>query len=102
MYTTQVGDYLVVMITGMLDPYIAEITESEPLRLKVMEEGPFARLQQGDFIVLETHTARLQEDRRNGTDSFLREEHLAGRKVVSGLKSLGVEDGNLREILPKA
>ena len=51
-YTTNIGDYLVIWITGMVGIcYIAEITESNPLKMKVEESGPFAHLKHGDFII---------------------------------------------------
>lgn len=101
-FTTNVGDFLVVMLTGCLGSYIAEVAESEPLMLKVEEDGPYARLKNGDFVIIETDSATLQADRRNGTDRFLESEHRAGRKVVSGLKELGVTDGKLHEMLATA
>ena len=95
-YSTKPGCYLVIMITGMVGSYIAEVTRSNPLRLKVQGGGPLANLKEGDFIIQEGDSARLQKDCREDTNVFLE----SGRRVISGLKSLGVTDGKLHEILP--
>ena len=99
-YTTSVGDFLVIWITGMLGNYIAEVTQSDPLQMKVEEDGPFAHLKHGDFVILEKETEQFQKDCREDTNVFLESEYKAGRKIISGLKSLGVTDGKLHEILP--
>lgn len=99
-YTTNVGDYLVIWITAMTGTYIAEITQSEPLRMKVEETGPFARLRHGDFIIREADTEQFQKDCENNTNIFLQSEQNAGRKVFSGLKSIDVNDDTLHKILP--
>lgn len=103
-YTTNVGDYLIIWITGDSRKYIAEVTRGGPrkwdLRMKVEESGPYAYLKGGDFIIHEDETAQFQKDHREETDVFLKTEKQTGRKVFSGLKSLGVKDGKLREILP--
>ena len=100
MVTTNVGDYLAVWITGYVRTYIAEVIQSEPLVAKVSEVGCFSGLQVGDFILLEQETEQLQEDCRNGTCIFLTQEFRSGRKTVSGLRSLGIKDDRLWEILP--
>ena len=99
-YTTNVGDLLVIWITGMLANYIAEVTQSDPLQMKVVEDGPFARLRHGDFVILERETEQFQKDCREDTNVFLESEYKAGRKVISGLKKLSVTDNRLHEILP--
>ena len=99
-YTTNVGDFLVIMITGEVVPYIAEITQSDPLQMKVMETGPFARLKHGDFVVMKMETEQFQRDCREDTNVFLESEHKAGRKIISGLEKLGITDNQLHEILP--
>jgi hypothetical protein len=99
-YTTNVGDLLVIGITGTIGRYIAEVIQTEPLRLKVEESGQYANLKDGDFIVNESKTLLLQQDAREDTTFFLQQEQKAGRKVVSGLAALGVEDGKLHEIFP--
>jgi hypothetical protein len=99
-YSTNVGDFLIIWITGCLSSYIAKVTSSEPLRMKVTESGPFANLKEGDFIIREEDTAQFQKDCREETCVFLEKELKAGRTVGSGLKDCGVKDGELRKILP--
>jgi len=100
-YTTEVGDYLVIWITGMLSYYIAEVTQKEPLQMKVLETGPFAYLKDGDYIIHPVKTVQLQQDTKDETCTFLQEQKEAGNKVVSGLKSLGMpQDNKLYEVLP--
>ncbi len=105
-YTTNVGDLLVIWITGMLPPYIAEVTQADPqnplypIEIKVEETGPFAHLRHDDFVILERETEQLQKDCREDTNVFLESERNAGRKVISGLKKMGVTDDQLHEILP--
>lgn len=100
-YTTNVGDHLVIFITGCTDVYIAEVTQSEPLRLKVMEHGPLNKLTIEDAIIHEAETQIAQQDDIDNTCVFLQQRKDKGLKpAVSGLISLGVTDGLLREILP--
>ncbi|NQU83919.1 MAG: hypothetical protein HQ536_04375 [Parcubacteria group bacterium] len=68
--------------------------------MKVEETGPYAHLKDDDFIIRERDTTQFQEDCRDDTNLFLETEFEAGRKVISGLKSLDVEGGKLHEILP--
>ncbi len=100
-YTTNVGDLVVIWITGMLGSYIAEVTQSKPLRLKVEESGPLAHLKEhGDFGIKKNETIVAQMDEKYNTCNFVKEEQEAGRRVISGLKRMGVNDGKLHEILP--
>lgn len=99
-YTTNVGDFLVIMLTGDICPYITEITQSDPLQMKAMEYGPYACLKHGDFVIMEEETEQFQKDCREGTNVFLESEYKAGRRVISGLKKLGVTDNQIHEILP--
>jgi hypothetical protein len=99
-FTTNPGDYLIIQITGMIGTYIAEVVQANPLRLKVAEDGPFAHLKDGDFIISSRDTAKVQADQKNDTNFFLEERHKQGLKTASGLKSLHVQDGKLHEILP--
>lgn len=100
-YTTNIGDYLIIGITGMIGTYIAEVTGIGPLVMKVQESGPFSCLKEGDFIIQEVATERLQEDNREGENTFLKTMISGGHKVLSGLASLGVTDGKLHEMLPE-
>jgi len=81
--------------------YIAEVLQSEPLEMKVMESGEFSRLKPGDYIIHDKESALVQQDDKNDTCLFLqmREETRLPR-VQSGLKSMNIEDGKLYEILP--
>ncbi len=98
-YTTNVGDYVVIWVTGCVGKYIAEVTQPEPLRLKIEEGGHYARLRSGDFGIYEEDAAQFQKDIREKTEIFLEAEAGAGRKVYCGLRSLGFGEG-LQEILP--
>jgi len=97
-YTTNVGDYVVIWITGNAVKYIAEITQEEPLQMKVQETGPFAYLKAGDFIVLTYETSQIQES-QDACDTLLKEYKDKGHPLISGLASLGIKDDNLYEML---
>lgn len=99
-YTTNVGDYLIVWLTGCIGSYIAQVVQNDPLEIKVQETGPYAHLKDGDFIIREQDTMQAQRDDKEDTCVFLAAEHQAGRRVMSGLESLGVTDGRLRLMLP--
>ena len=99
-FTTNVGDYLVIQITGDMGTYIAEVTQSKPLQMKVQETGPYAHLKDGDFIINDQDSAQIQKDRRESTSAFLASQQQAGHPAISGLKSLGINEDRLREILP--
>ncbi len=86
-YTTNVGDFVVCWLTCRTCAYVAEVTKSKPLRLKVEERGPYANLKDGDFGIFEEETALFQKDRREGTEVFLEREARAGRKVFTGLSA---------------
>lgn len=98
-YSLKPGDLVVIMITGMLSGYIAEITQEEPLRMKVEEKGPLAHLKHGDYIILRAETEAIQED-GEAWQSVLRVRAERGRPLRCGLRSVGIEDGQLHEILP--
>ena len=95
-----VGAYLIIWITGVTSTYIAEIIRTDPLEMKVEESGPYSRLRQDDFIINEDDSTAFQRDIREGRADFLKSEIAQGRKVISGLKSLGIADGKVHEILP--
>lgn len=94
-----VGSFLVIMITGIVRMYIAEVIQEGPLMLKVEESGPYSRLKGEDFVVFEKDSLRLQGDDSSIQD-LLHEAVQRGKPFCSGLKRLGVEDGVLCEILP--
>lgn len=51
----KVGDVVLLMITGMTGRYEGEVIEKDkngfPI-IKVEEEGPFARLKNGDYVLI--------------------------------------------------
>ena len=94
-----VGSFLVIMITGIVRMYIAEVIQEGPLMLKVEESGPYSRLKGEDFVVFEKDSLRAQVDDLTAR-ALLVEALERGRPLRSGLKKLGVEDGVLHEILP--
>jgi len=98
-YSTEVGRYLVIWITGALNKYIAEVKQEDPLYLKVEEEGPYAYLKGEDFIILEYESNQIQES-QEAIQKLLKEHKDKSHPLLSGLKSLGVSDGKLHEILP--
>ena len=95
-FSTKVGSYLIIQITGTVRSYIAEVIQDDPLIVKVTEEGPYAKLKvaSGDFVILKSDTFQFQQDILNDTDFYL--EH---NTPISGLKSLGVTDDKLHEML---
>lgn len=99
-YTTRIGDFLIVWLTGEAEKYLAEVIKEEPLELKIMEEGPLARLKNGDYIIKARDSIAIQGDDR-GQFAFLHTQKELGRPVLSGLKSLGVTDDQLHEIYPQ-
>ncbi|MFC1756906.1 hypothetical protein ACFLZC_02000 [Patescibacteria group bacterium] len=86
------------MITGVGGLYIAEVIQEEPLRLKVEETGPYASLRWDDFIISDFESEQIQDDEKS--TELLRKAQKSGHPFFSGLKSLGVDDGKLHEILP--
>jgi hypothetical protein len=96
------GDLLVIMITGRIPRYIAEVVQEKPLRLKVEERGLFASLRGDDFIVVEFDSMVLQGEDQGKLDAMLREAKERGHPFLSGLKQFGVNDGKMHEMLPVA
>ena len=93
------GQHVVIMITGEIPRFIAEVINEDPLILKVQEDGPYAKLKDEDFILCEKETLLAQ-----GTEAeqmmLLKSAVGNGHPFVSGLKSLGVTDGILYHVLP--
>ncbi|HAU07484.1 MAG: hypothetical protein A2568_00795 [Candidatus Yanofskybacteria bacterium RIFOXYD1_FULL_44_17] len=87
------------MITRAISRYIAQVIEEEPLVLKVEESGPYSRLKGEDFVIMENDSLRAQGDDETAQE-LLREAVRRGKPLRSGLKSLGVKNGKLHEILP--
>jgi hypothetical protein len=96
-YSTNKGQLLVIWITGMTSYYIAEVISENPLKFKVMENGPFAHLKDGDFIIKEAESAEIQDEVKSIV--VLRRFVNVGKPLISGLKRFGVTDGKLYDIL---
>lgn len=94
-----VGSHLVIQITGSHETYIAEVTQEQPLCMKVEENGPLANLKDGDYIIMESLTEVIQGP-DDACTALLRERAERGHPFVSGLRSLGINDDKLHEILP--
>ena len=95
----KVGSFLVVMITGVVSRYIAEVTQENPLILKIEESGPYSRLRGEDFVIFGKDAWGAQGD--DLAAIYIPDEALERvQPLHSGLKKLGVEDGVLHEILP--
>ena len=90
------GSYVIIDIVGSTATYIAEVISEIPLMLKVEENGPYAHLKQGDFIIHDKETKKFQKDYKK----FLKEAQNNNRTIISGLKSIGIKNGQLHEVLP--
>lgn len=99
-YTTNVGDYLIVQIIGCVRDYIAEVIQSDPLQVKITESGKYSKFEEDSIIIVPYETEQFQGDCLNNTNIFLETTYKEGRKVFSGLKSLGITDGELHPIYP--
>ena len=77
--------------------FIAEVLTQEPLTLKICEEGVMAKVK--DFIIWEKETIQFQQSNEEAY-KLMAKYIEKGFPLLSGLKSLGVEDGKLHEILP--
>lgn len=98
-YSKKVGDYLIIEITCVIGTtFIAEVISVEPLRLKVAEAGPYSNLKDGDFIIQERDTVTFQLDQANETNVFMEAAKASKHEIVCGLKSLGIEDGELHSV----
>ncbi len=96
-----VGDYLVVEMSGLSGLYLAEVTKSVPLRVKLKDDGPFSCIKENKIKVHERETALLQKTVARGErEIFARFIADSGRDVRCGLASLGVKDNDFHYILP--
>lgn len=98
-YIIKPGAYVVVWLTGQTRKYIAEVMQVTPVRMKVVETGPWACLKEEDFIIADEDTMQIQGDQKRQNKLLLRYKFY-GRPLLSGLKSLGIEDGKIHEIWP--
>jgi hypothetical protein len=96
----KVGDLIVIWITEMFSNYIGEVLmvndEGYPLEIKVEENGPYAHLKNGNFIIQEDDSVMIREDDFNDTLDYFLECEKNHIKVISGLKRMGVKDNKLR------
>jgi hypothetical protein len=61
-----------------------------------MEDGTYANLVEEMIIVKAEHSRRIQKDDREHTNVFLKSRQ---KPVYSGLKSVGIKDGILRNMV---
>ncbi|MBI5732664.1 hypothetical protein HY967_01750 [Candidatus Jorgensenbacteria bacterium] len=94
-YSAKVGDFIIIFITAMAHKYIAEVTQENPLRLKVQEDGPLANLQGEDFVILTRVTREFQKNPKE----TVQQAKDSGKPFVSGLKCFGITDRHLYEIV---
>ena len=102
-FTTEVGDFLIVYVVGVPQIFIAEVTQSSPLRMKIHEKGGlYDDLGHDAVMISDWRTEQFQRDVIEDTNTFLEEQAEKGLKIASGLESLGVTDNTLQSILPAA
>ncbi len=97
------GSHIIIEISTMPNyEFIAEITETIPvIKCKVANSGRLNNLKQGaDFTIKEEETKEFQKDCLNGEYNLIKRKLQNGKPLYSALKSLGVVDDTLREILP--
>lgn len=99
-HTTAPGAKLAIWIIGSFSTYIAEVLTEEPLTVKVTEDGPYAKLKGHEIMIWPWESHVLQSDKQPHIDRLLEIAAHRGRPYLSGLKSLGVQDSRLHEILP--
>lgn len=99
-----VGDLVVIWITGMIGDYIAQVVEAEPLVVKVTETGPWAALRGEDFILQHGMTETLRADEQQETAVFLSECLARKHPAMTGLACLIGEEraarGKVFSLLP--
>ncbi|MFA6407125.1 MAG: hypothetical protein WCV80_00265 [Candidatus Paceibacterota bacterium] len=98
-YTTNPGDHLVIQITGIAQHHIAEVVSSDPLIVKVMEHGPYAKLKTEDFVIDEELSAKYQKGDAKEWDVLYREAKERGCPFLSGLTSVGTKGDTLYELI---
>lgn len=97
-YTIKPGAQLVVWIDGRIGMFVGQVTRTHPLRIKVQESGPLSDLKGQYFTILHSETVAWQRDGL-AKGALLHSQKQLGRPVLSGLKTLGVTDTILHEIL---
>lgn len=97
---TSVRSHIIIRIAGDTQNYVAEVTQENPLHLKVAESGPYSKLKPGDYIIDEKLTEQAQ-----GLDHEQQKlliTMLSKRTpLASGLVSVGITDGNIRQLEPR-
>lgn len=92
--STKQGDLLVVSLTGMLGSYVAEITQADPLQLKVSDTGPLSKIKSGDFVIDIPVSVEVQRDDRGDTCNYIKHLHANSLPPLrSGLARFGVKAG---------
>jgi hypothetical protein len=98
-FSTDIGELIVIKPIFMKGVYIAEIISKTPLIVKV-EEMPTAYVLKentGGFFILEKESAMIQTV--EGFNKLVRQYAEDGIPLRTGLKKLGIEDGKIYEIL---
>lgn len=95
-----VGAYLALQIIGNAQKYVGEVVQQDPLVVKVCEDGPYARLKDGDFIILKNDSVIFQSEDNEKIGKLLQKASDSGNPFASGLLSLGITDGCIHEMLP--
>jgi hypothetical protein len=96
---TTTGIDAIIWVTGDTQKYIAEVIQEDPLHLKVEEEGPYARLKPGDYVILRRET-EIWQARDEGGQQMLYDAKAAESPFLTGLEKYNISDGKLHEILP--
>jgi len=90
LYTTNVGDFLVIKIPGLNQTYLAEIIKLENKKISNL---PMVKIKDGNGVfstlliynLYPEETAKLQKDIHNGTNFYLEFKKSKNEPVLSGL-----------------
>lgn len=96
-YSSKVGDLLVVMPPGLCDWVVAEVISLGPFRLKATERGLLSDLEGAACVIHESATAAVQgfdRDRALVASDFARDGH----PLLSGLDRLGMGGEELFQV----
>lgn len=96
-YSTDKGKYLVVTMNCSESKCIAEITQTEPLVVKIEEHGFCSNINQINFRIHD-HDSSLVQKSPNELEKYIDNLRKNGEHLYSGLHSLGIEDGMLRDL----
>lgn len=100
-YVLNLGALVVLWVAGNTQAYIAEVSQEEPLRLKITEneKDPLHSLKDEEYVIDAVGTAQIQGDVES-QQALLKLRVEGGHPLKSGLKTLGVQDGEIYTILP--